>query len=76
MSYFGEYWQQLTLSTHPGAPGVKVSSNRLYFPSLAHFFEVIAALELFFRLESVAVFDEWPAVVEAVTVEAAAFGPD
>ena len=62
----------------PGsAPGVlKVLSNCPLFSCLAHFFKLIASLNLFLRFESVAVFGKWPAVAKAVSVEFAAFRPD
>ena len=58
-------------------PGVlKVLPNCSLFPCLAHFFKLIASLNLFRSLESVAVFGKWPAVAEAVSVEFAALRPD
>ena len=58
-------------------PGVlKVLPNCSLFPCLVHFFKLLASLDLFLCLESVAVFGKWPAVAEAVSVEFAALGPD
>ena len=62
----------------PGSvPGVlKVLPNCSLFPCLAHFFKLLASLNLFRSFESVAVFSKWLSVVEAVSVEFAALGPD
>ena len=54
---------------------LKVSPNLSFLACLAHFFKLLASLNLFFCLESVAVFSKWPSIVEAVSVQFAALWP-
>lgn len=55
---------------------LKILPNCSLFSCLAHFFKQLSSLNLFFCLESVAVFSKWPSVVEAVSVKFAALRPD